>query len=1082
MDSWLDAKLIQHFRTPEAFVTRTRRRFPRTRRTTPVAIVAALGGLIVAIVSPPPAGASPKGAESRAVRSGDARFEVLSPTLIRMEYAGDQKFTDAATFNAIGRDDFTPTPFTHKVSGGWLTIATDRVTLRYKAGSGPFTPANVSVRVRTGDQTVTAHPAWPAPAVCAAGTLCEAEKTVLGGGVTVASDHTGFTGTGFAAGFQSVGGSLTYTLDVPQAGAYDLRLRYANSTGGDGQNTTRTLSAAIDGGNPSTLTMPTTADWNTWAFVTLPLQLTAGRHTLVVSRRATDSGNVNIDSLALTAPGAPYPPPAATATPCDEGVVCEAENGALSGGARLAADHNGYAGEGFVAGLEQAGATDTVALRNVPADGPYALQVRYANGGGSPRTISVAVNGGTPATATLPPTADWDGWSTATVPVTLKQGSDTVALGCPTSDSCHVNLDTVAVVSPTSPVLPAHSPLGGYRRGLDGVDGGALTTPGLLYRDGWDLLDDTASAVYDPGAGTVHPRPAQNPYQDSYLFAYGQDGERGLADLAKLTGPPALLPRWAYGVWFSEYHDFTAADYENTVLPRFRSDGVPLDVLVTDTDFKAPSSWDGWEMNPDKFPDPQGFFDWAEKQGLHNTLNIHPSIVSNDPQYAAAQATAGGALAESGCSAPPGITCHVFDWSDPKQLKAYFDLHQTMERQGADFWWLDWCCDDSRYSAPGVTPDAWINQQYADDTAKNVGRGFAFSRAYGSLQAGGYSGQAGVPTGPWADKRTTVHFTGDTTSDWGTLRFEVGYTPGESAATGLPAVSHDIGGFNGPSHLADDLYVRWVQLGAFQPILRLHGNHSDRLPWQYGDQARTAAEKFLNLRENLVPYTYGLAHEAATTGIPAVRATYLEYPDQPGAYDAASREYFYGPDVLVAPATSPGTSATTPVWFPPGSWTDYFSGKTYTGPSTQNVTTDWNSMPVFVKAGGIVPTRTGDVTNDVQNPLTKVTLTVPGGADGTYSLYEDDGRSASPRSATTPVRYTDHDHTLRIGPANGSFTGQVTDRRWTAVFTNAAAPATVRVDGAPAPPGSWTYDASTRRLTVTVPPRSIRTATTIGYT
>jgi hypothetical protein len=1051
----------------------------RTKMTGVAAVLATMAALVVA-ASPPAAASAGEPANRHAVRSGDARFEVLSPTLIRMEYAGDGKFTDAATFNAVGRDGFGRTRFTDKVAGGWLTIDTDRLTLRYKVGSGPFTTQNVSVRLRTGDQTVTAHPSWPAPATCVAGALCEAEKTMLSGGVSVASDHTGFTGTGFAAGFQSVGGSLTYRLDVPTAGTYELRLRYANSLGGDGNNTTRTLSAAVDGGDASTLTMPATADWNTWAFASVPaVQLSAGRHTLVISRGADDSGNVNVDSLALTASGAPYPSPVAEAAPCDYGTVCEAEDGALTGGATLAIDHNGYSGGGFVAGLEKAGAADSVSLRNVPADGSYALQIRYANGGTAARTISTAVNGGTPTSATLPATAGWDTWSTVTVPVTLTKGTDTVAIGCPAADSCHVNLDTVAVTSAGSPILPVHSPLGGYRRGLDGVSGSAPTTPGLLYRDGWYLLDDTTSAIFDSAMGKVRQRPGQEPYQDGYLFGYGQDYKRGLTDLATLTGPSKLLPRWAYGVWYSEYYDYSAADYENTVLPKFRADGVPLDVLVTDTDFKSPATWDGWEMDKSKFPDPAAFFDWARKQGLHNTLNIHPSIVSNDPQFPAAQATAKGKLTPSSCSAGPGQTCHTFDWSDPDQLKAYFDLHQTMEKQGADFWWLDWCCDDSRSSMPGVTPDAWINQQYATDTAKNIGRGFAFSRAFGSLQAGGYSGQAGVPTGPWADKRTTVHFTGDTTSNWQTLQFEVGYTPDESAATGLSPVSHDIGGFNGPSKLSDDLYVRWVQLGAFQPIMRLHGNHSDRLPWQYGDQARVAAEKFLNLREDLVPYTYTLAKEAADTGVPAVRATYLEYPDQQGAYDAASREYLYGSDMLVAPATSPGSTATTPVWFPPGRWTDYFTGTTYTGPSTQNVTTDWNSMPVFVKAGGIVPTRTDNVANDVQNPLTKVTLNVTGGADGSSSLYEDDGRSN--RSATTSLRYTERDHLLRIDPARGAFTGQVTARQWTAVFTGVTTPAEVRINGGKAPAASWRFDAGRHTLTVTVPARSVRSPTTIGY-
>jgi alpha-glucosidase (family GH31 glycosyl hydrolase) len=137
-------------------------------------------------------------------------------------------------------------------------------------------------------------------------------------------------------------------------------------------------------------------------------------------------------------------------------------------------------------------------------------------------------------------------------------------------------------------------------------------------------------------------------------------------------------------------------------------------------------------------------------------------------------------------------------------------------------------------------------------------------------------------------------------------------------------------------------------------------------------------------------------------------------------------------------------------------------------------------MPVFVKAGGIVPTRTNNVTNDVQNPLTKVTLTVSGGADGSYSLYEDDGTTTSKQSATTAIHYTESGHTLNIAPAQGTFTGQPTDRQWTAVFTGATAPATVTVNGTPTT--DWKFDANRHTLTVTVPARSIRSATTISFT
>jgi hypothetical protein len=343
---------------------------------------------------------------SGTIISGHARFEVLSPTLIRMEYAGDDKFTDTATFNAIGRDHFAHTDFTSSTADGWLTISTGKATLKYKVGSGPFTAQNVSLSVNG----VTAAPAFaPATFDCAAGSLCEAELAQLNG-VSVATDHAGFTGTGFAAGFQADGNSLTYTLDVPTAGTYDLQVRYANSTGGDNQNTTRTLSATIDGAPPRTLSLPTTANWDTWAPAKLgDVTLTAGRHTFTLARRPGDSGNVNVDSLALTAAGGSYPSAApATGAPCVFGTSCEAEDGALAGGAKLATDHGGSTGRGFVAGLENANAKETISLANVPQDGGYTLHLRYANGTGGARTISVD---GT--VRSLAPTADWETWGAA---------------------------------------------------------------------------------------------------------------------------------------------------------------------------------------------------------------------------------------------------------------------------------------------------------------------------------------------------------------------------------------------------------------------------------------------------------------------------------------------------------------------------------------------------------------------------------------------------------------------------------------------------------------------------------------------
>ncbi|TIH40399.1 carbohydrate-binding protein [Subtercola vilae] len=1049
---------------------------------------------VVGLTALPVAAQPNTGLAAQTVASGDARFQIVSPTVIRTEYAGDGQFTDGATFNVVGRDDFAAAPFTTTTTDGWLTIDTGQMLVKYRVGSGDFTGENLSVSLVTSSgQSVSGSPwATTDAAECISGSLCEAEGLSLAG-LSLATNHSGYTGQGFVAGYEAVGNALTFQTTIGQAGTDNLTLRYANSQGGDGKVTDRTLSASVDGGAAQTLTLPPTAGWDSWSLASVPLTLTQGEHRITVTRAAGDSGQINLDSLALVAPGAGYPAPTVAVSSCTFGALCEAETGTLAGGANIGADHNGASAGSFLAGLGQ-GASATTHVTGVPADGEYAMQVRYANGQSAARSIAVQSNSGTPTAVSLPATSGWDYWNTVSTPIQLAAGNNDVTIGCPDASSCQLNIDTVALVQSDSPLLAPHAALGGYRRDLDQVNGSPKTNPGLLFQDGWSLVDDTTSSLYDPTTKAVTARGDHGgqAYHDGYVFGYGTNYEQALKDLSQLTGPTMLLPQWAYGVWYSEYYDRTASEFTDQIVPKFRSEGVPVDVMAIDTDFKAKDTWNGWEVDTNKFPDMKGLLASLEAEGIHNTLNIHPTIQSDDPKFAAAQTTANGAFSPS-----TDTNKFLIDWSDPAQLKAYFDLHSEFQSDGADIYWLDWCCNEqSKYSANGVTPDAFINSQYAAYTNDALGgRGFAFSRAYGSLTAGGYGNPQAVPTGPWADKRTTLHFTGDTRSTWQMLQGEVGYTPGESAATGLASISHDIGGHfggdqkpgaeEGSTQLPGDLYARWVQFGAFQPIDRLHSNHSDRLPWQYDAATDASATSFLNLRESLVPLSYTLAAQATATGTPIVKPLYLQYPTSQQAYSMAGREYLYGSDILVAPVTTPGDTATTSVWFPDGSqWVDYFTGETHEGGTTADVTTGLDRMPVFVRSGGIVPTRTNNVTNDSQNPLTDVTVNVATGADGSFTLYEDDGGAAeSVKSATTALSYTQQatGGKLNIAPVSGTFTGQVTNRAWTAAFTNAAQPAVVTVDGVAVGASAWTYDAASRTVSVKVAARPLSEATTVAF-
>ncbi|QYN19034.1 DUF5110 domain-containing protein [Amycolatopsis sp. DSM 110486] len=190
----------------------------------------------------------------------------------------------------------------------------------------------------------------------------------------------------------------------------------------------------------------------------------------------------------------------------------------------------------------------------------------------------------------------------------------------------------------------------------------------------------------------------------------------------------------------------------------------------------------------------------------------------------------------------------------------------------------------------------------------------------------------------------------------------------------------------------------------------------------------------------------------------------------------------YGPDVLVAPATSPGTTATTSVWFPPGSdWTDYFTGKTYRGGTTAQITTGWDTMPVFLRSGGIMVTRSGDVTGDEGHPLTAATVTVAGGHRGAFTLYEDDGQSASAKGATTGMTYTEdaHSATLAIDAPHGSYRGRPTQRTWTVRFTDAKAPSAMLINGHRSPENTWTWDPATKTVIVRTPAQPVTRPLTV---
>ena len=546
--------------------------------------------------------------------------------------------------------------------------------------------------------------------------------------------------------------------------------------------------------------------------------------------------------------------------------------------------------------------------------------------------------------------------------------------------------------SAPAPTVPAPNPdpdpapatagnLGGWYRGLDNQSGPVPLHDGLLSRDGFYVLDDTTSALLVEGGRWYAERPAHaGPYQDGYLFAYGSDYQRALADFRALTGPAPLLPRKAFGNWFSRYQGYSESDYRD-LLNDFRANEVPLDVLVVDTDYKYPRDWNGWQWTEVYFENPSRFLNWAHAKGLDVTLNVHPSIPTEDPSFAAADASAGG-LIDGGdrCRVfirDPQATCAVWDWAQRSHVDSYFALHAPFEAAGVDSWWLDYCCDESRAEAAGLTPDTWINSLYAQRARDRGVRWLPLSRIGSSMfnTAGATPG-----SGPSTATRSTSPATPPPSGRCSTSRpasppprapgSECPTSPTTSAASAAPS-------WRPISMFAGSRRGWWRRSCACTPImLRGCPGSTAAAPEQLG-------ELFLRLRESLVPYLYTLARQAYDTGLPLARAMYLGWPKLAAAY-RFDRQYMLGDQLLVAPVGTPGDPARKRVWFPPGQWIDLFTGEVHTGARAETLSVPLDRMPIFARAGAVVP-RQDYVDSTGTGAYDPLIINVYAGDDGRFT-------------------------------------------------------------------------------------------------
>ncbi len=519
--------------------------------------------------------------------------------------------------------------------------------------------------------------------------------------------------------------------------------------------------------------------------------------------------------------------------------------------------------------------------------------------------------------------------------------------------------------------------LKGTYRTLDNTFGKIPLEDGFITENGLYLFDDSKSVLLDENGAFV---PRKGTAKDYYIFAYGKDYRETIKAFYSISTPTPLIPRFALGVWWSRYHAYTQQEYLD-LMDRFEAEKIPLTVATVDMDWHwvdikkqfgdKLSGWTGYSWDTNLFPNYKEFLNRLKEKNLHITLNLHPAdgVRYFEDMYEQ--------MAIANGIDPATKKAVDFKCGSDKFWNSYFDiLHKPYEKDGVDFWWIDW--QQGRHSdVKGLDPLTALNHYHYLDNAENGDIPMILSR-YGGV----------------GSHRYPLGFSGDTAISWKVLDFQPYFTV-NAANAAYGWWSHDIGGHH-QGYRDDDLYLRWIQFGAFSPILRLHSTAIELLgkePWKYRQDVYKSAKAWLNFRHKLIPYIFSMNHRCHNDGIALCEPMYYSYPNDKNAYKYPN-EYMFGSELIVCPITTPQKKeiglGSVEVWIPDGEYTDIFTLQKYSGSQVLTLNRELYSIPVLAKAGAVIP-LSADNGNDCSNPTVLEVWVFKGNNE--FVMYEDNGKT-----------------------------------------------------------------------------------------
>ena len=478
-----------------------------------------------------------------------------------------------------------------------------------------------------------------------------------------------------------------------------------------------------------------------------------------------------------------------------------------------------------------------------------------------------------------------------------------------------------------------------------------------------------------------------------------------ISSYRELTGKSPVMPSWALGYIHCRERFHSSEEILQTA-NRFRSEQLPLSLIVQDWQYWGKYGWNSKQFDERYYPDPKALTDSLHNMGVRLMVSVWSKIDKNS--------TVGRQMVADNYYIPGT------DWIDffnPQAAASYWqNFSQRLVPLGIDAWWQD-ATEPENDDLAGRRVN---NGKWAGELVRNVYPLLVNKTVYEGLRRDAPGRRPMILTRcgfPGIQRYGSAMWSGDVGNDWETLRRQIVAGLGMQAA-GIPWWTYDAGGFFRPGNQYNDqAYIermlRWIEISVYLPLMRVHGYMSNTEPWNYGDEAQRIIATNLKRRYELLPYIYSNTAEVSFKGSTLMRPLVFDFADDSEAL-SQKHEYMFGRSLLVSPVTEPGvTKWKTYLPKSKGGWYDYHTLQHYDGGQTVTTDVDLSYIPVFVRAGSILPLD-GD------------RVMVFPGADGSFTLYEDDGTTTDYEQGASSTIYFDWEQQrqrLTIGKRVGNFDG-----------------------------------------------------------